>query len=152
MMFNSIHRPGTRRVRLGVGIALIAALYANGAATAAAASVSSANVQTEKGIDDLALKWFADMQTGQIDRAQLTPDCNARLTNDAVQHMAQYLKEHDYGAPPRWAEIVQTRRSGDQNLYVVKLVFPRGDAASLLFGFNTEGKITGISILSMAGD
>jgi hypothetical protein len=152
MMFTSINRPGARGVMLGAGIALVAALYASGVATAAAASVSSTNVQTEKGIDDLALKWFADMQTGQIDRAQLTPDCNARLTNDAVEHMAQYLKEHDYGVPPRWAEIVQTRRSGDQTLYVVKLVFPRGDAASLLFGLNTKGKITGISILSMAGD
>ncbi|MGH6812128.1 MAG: hypothetical protein ACREDM_07200 [Methylocella sp.] len=29
---------------------------------------------------------------------------------------------------------------------------PRGDAASLLFGFNAEGKITGIGIMSMAGD
>jgi hypothetical protein len=139
-------------VKLGAGIALVAALYAGGVATAAAASVPSANVQTEKGVDDLALKWFAAMQTGQIDRAQLTPDCNARLTNDAVQHMAQYLKEHDYGVPPSWAEVVQTRKTGDQTLYVVKLVFPRGDAASLLFGFNTEGKITGISILSLAGD
>jgi len=35
---------------------------------------------------------------------------------------------------------------------VVKLIFPRGDAASLLIGLNAEGKITGISFLSMAGD
>jgi len=34
----------------------------------------------------------------------------------------------------------------------VKLVFPRGDAASLLLGLNTEGKLTGISLMSMAGD
>jgi hypothetical protein len=152
MMFNSIHRQGARGVRLCTGIALIAALYASGAATAIAASASSANVQTEKGVDDLALKWFAEMQAGQIDRAQLTPDYSARLTNDAVREMSQYLKQHDYGFPPKWAEVVQTRTSGDQTLYVVKLVFPRGDAASLLFGFNTEGKITGISLLSMAGD
>jgi hypothetical protein len=35
---------------------------------------------------------------------------------------------------------------------VVKILYPRGDAASLLIGLNTEGKITGISFLSMAGD
>jgi len=34
----------------------------------------------------------------------------------------------------------------------VKLVFPRGDAASLLFGFDVEGKITGVGIMSMTGD
>jgi len=29
---------------------------------------------------------------------------------------------------------------------------PRGDAASLLFGFDSEGKITGIGVEGMAGD
>ena len=143
-------RPGV--FSLGGAIALIAALFAGGTTATLAASVPSANVQTEKSVDALALKWFAQMKTGQIDRAQLTADCSARLTNDAVQEMSQYLKEHDYGVPPERAEVVQTRKSGDQTLYVVKLIFPRGDAASLLLGFNSEGKITGISLLSMAGD
>jgi hypothetical protein len=40
----------------------------------------------------------------------------------------------------------------DQTLHVVKLTFPRGDAASLMFGLNTQGKITGVTLLSMAGD
>ena len=35
---------------------------------------------------------------------------------------------------------------------MVKIVFPRGDASSMMMGFNAEGKITGISIMSMAGD
>jgi hypothetical protein len=120
---------------------LVAALYAGGATATPAASVSSANVQTAESVDALALKWFAQMETGQIDRAQLTADYSARLTNDAVREMSQYLKQHDYGVP-----------RGDATLYVVKLIFPRGDAASLLFGFNSGGKITGISLLSMAGD
>jgi hypothetical protein len=34
----------------------------------------------------------------------------------------------------------------------VKLVFPRGDAASLLFGFDAEGEITGTTVMSLAGD
>jgi hypothetical protein len=34
----------------------------------------------------------------------------------------------------------------------VKIVFPRGDAAGMMMGFNAEGKITGVSLLSMAGD
>ena len=150
-VIDSIFRPRARGVVLAA-IALVAAFFASGVTAAPAASVASANVQNERKIDDLALKWFADMKTGQIDRTQLTPDYSARLTNDAVREMSQYLKEHDYGVPPLRAEVLQTRMSGDQRLYVVKLVFPRGDAASLLFGFNGQGKITGISLLSMAGD
>ena len=47
---------------------------------------------------------------------------------------------------------MQSRTIADQNFYLVKLVFPRGDAASLLIGFDAEGKITGIDFISMAGD
>jgi hypothetical protein len=50
------------------------------------------------------------------------------------------------------AQVIKTRTIGEQTFYVVKLVFPCGDAASLLFGFNANGKITGISLMSMAGD
>jgi len=69
---------------------------------------------------------------------------------DPVQAMSHYLNE--YGASPIRAEITQKRSMDNQTLYEVKLVFPRGDATSLLFGFDAEGKITGIVIMSMAGD
>jgi hypothetical protein len=51
-----------------------------------------------------------------------------------------------------WNDFGAYRTIGEQTFYLVKLHFPRGDAASLLFGFNAEGKITGIGIMSMAGD
>ena len=92
------------------------------------------------------------MRTGQIDRTQLTADYGAQLTDDAVSGMSQYLNRYQYGASPRGAEVLLTRSSGDQTFHVVKIHFPRGDAASLMFGFNTEGKITGITLMSMAGD
>jgi hypothetical protein len=47
---------------------------------------------------------------------------------------------------------VHRRESGSQTFHVVKIHFPRGDAASFLMGLNQEGKITGLSLLSMAGD
>ena len=47
---------------------------------------------------------------------------------------------------------MQKRSVDNQTFYKVKLIFPRGDAASLLFGFDVEGKITGVAIMSMAGD
>jgi hypothetical protein len=150
-VFDSTTRSRTKLTARTVGLALVSAVFiASGAGLAA--SSPPVSVRSEGSVDALALKWFDEMKTGQIDRTQLASDYNARLTNDAVQEMSQYLKQHDYGVPPQRAEVVQTRTSGDQTLYVVKLVFPRGDAASLLFGFNSKGKITGISILSMAGD
>jgi hypothetical protein len=41
--------------------------------------------------------------------------------------------------------VMQKRSVDNQTLYQVKLVFPRGDATSLLFAFDAEGKITGVS-------
>lgn len=104
------------------------------------------------GVKDLALQWFAQMRAGQIDRAQLTAAYNAHLTNDAVEAMSRYLMAYEYGASPTAAQILRRHASGDQTFYVAKLLFPRGDAASLMFGFDPEGKITGISLMSMAGD
>jgi hypothetical protein len=103
-------------------------------------------------VEALALQWFAQMQAGQINRTQLTAAYSAQLTDAVVQETSRYLKQYQYGASPTSAQILQSRTIRDQTFYLVKLLFPRGDAASLLFGFDAEGKITGISITSMAGD
>jgi hypothetical protein len=47
---------------------------------------------------------------------------------------------------------MKKRSAEGQTFYLVKFIFPRGDAASLLFGFDTAGKITGVGVESMAGD
>jgi hypothetical protein len=93
---------------------------------------------------------FAQLQAGKIDRTEYTVEYAAQLTDDAVQGMSHQLNE--YGALPLRAEIMRKRSIDTQTFYQVKLVFPRGDAASLLFGFDADGKITGIGIMSMAGD
>jgi hypothetical protein len=72
------------------------------------------------------------------------------VTDDAVKAMSQALDR--YGASPLRAEIVQTRKIGEQTFYMVKFVFPRGDVTSLLFGFDTAGKVTGVGVGGMAGD
>jgi hypothetical protein len=107
---------------------------------------------TDKSVEAMALQWFERMRTGQIDRTQLTAQYSAQLTDDIVKKMSAYLNEYKYGASPIGAQILRTRATGDQTLYDVKLAFPRGDAASLLLGFNDKGKITGIVLMSMAGD
>ena len=139
-------------MRLPVVITLLAALLTCSVAAGFAGSLPPSSVPTENSVKTLALEWFAKMRTGQIDRTQLAADYSAQLTDDAVQAMSRYLKEYEYGASPTGAQVLKTRKIGAQTFYVVKLVFPRGDAASLLLGFNAEGKITGISLMSMAGD
>ena len=105
-----------------------------------------------KGVEALALHWFAKMRSGEIDRSQLSPEYSAHLSEEAVQGMSRYLRAYEFGHLPLHAHVMNTRVSGDQSFHVVKILFPRGDAASLMFGLNTQGKITGISLLSMAGD
>jgi hypothetical protein len=90
----------------------------------------------------------ANASLGLIDRTQLAADYSAPLTDAAVQAMARYFKEYKYGASPTDAEVVKSRGIGDQSFYVIKLVSPRADALD----FNAAGKITGISLMSMAGD
>lgn len=105
-----------------------------------------------EGVEALALDWFAHMRSGQIDRAQLAPDYDAHLTDHAVEQMSLYLRAYEFGTLPLGAHVLQTRVSGSQTFHVVKIVFPRGDAASLMMGLSADGKITGISLMSMAGD
>ena len=131
-------------------IILAAALSMASVATACADPAPPAGVPTEDGMKVLALQWFAQMQAGKIDRKQYTTAYATQLTDDAVQAMSHQLNQ--YGASPLRAEIMQKRAIDDQTFYLVKYVFPRGDAASLLFAFDAEGKITGIAVESMAGD
>ena len=143
---------GSSHIKLSVLIALIATMLTGSVATTLAASPSPSSEWTANKVEALALEWFAQMQSGQIDRTQLAAEYSAQLTDDAVRGMSQYLKEYKYGASPTGAQVLKTRTIGEQTFYVVKLFFPRGDAASLLLGFNSEHKITGISLMSMAGD
>ena len=136
-----------RRLR---DIILAVALSVATAAAGLADPTPPDGVPTEDGMKALALQWFAQMQAGEIDRTQYTASYSAQLTDDAVQAMSHHLNE--YGALPLRAEIMQKRSVDNQTFYKVKLIFPRGDAASLLFGFDIEGKITGVAIMSMAGD
>jgi hypothetical protein len=108
--------------------------------------------RTHSPLEALALRWFADMREGKINRSELAPEYDAHLSDHAVEHMSGYLKRYQYGHLPLEAHVTQTRESGSQTFHVVKIHFPRGDAASFLMGFNQEGKITGISLMSMAGD
>jgi hypothetical protein len=136
-----------RRIRW---LVLAVALAVGHAASASADTAQPPSVPTEDGMRAFALQWYTQMQAGKIDRTQYTAAYGAQLTDAAVQAMSHHLNE--YGASPIRAEILQKRSVDNQTFYKVKLIFPRGDAASFLFGFDAEGKITGVAIMSMAGD
>jgi hypothetical protein len=108
--------------------------------------------RTPRGVEALALRWFADMRAGKIDRSHLAPEYDAHLTEHAVEEMSRYLRTYEFGHLPLEAHVLQTRDAGLQRIHVVKIVFPRGDAASLMIGLNADDKISGISLMSMAGD
>jgi hypothetical protein len=116
---------------------------------AAVADPPPAGAPTQDGMKILALQWFAQMQAGKIDRTQYAAAYGAQLTDEAVQAMSRHVNQ--YGASPTSAEIMHSRTIDNQTFYLVKLMFPRGDATSLLFGFDSAGKITGIGVESMAG-
>jgi hypothetical protein len=69
-----------------------------------------------------------------------------------IRHMSRFLREYEFGASPLGAHVMRKHEIGEQTFYPTKILFPRGDAASLLFGFNSAGKVTGVSLMSMAGD
>jgi len=131
-------------------LVLVAALLIGSVGTGYVDPAQSATTSAEDGVRELALRWFLQMQAGKIDRTQYTAAYGAQLTDHAVKSMSHHLNE--YGASPKRAEILQKRSAGTQTLYLVKLIFPRGDAASVLFGLDPQGKITAISIVTMAGD
>src|SRR5208282_5515841 len=97
-----------------------------------------------------AMHWFIEMMSGRTDRSQYAPAFAPQVTNDAVARISHDLNR--YGAPPLRAEVMQTKTDGDQSFTVLKFVFPRGDATSLLFGFDAAGKITGVAPGGLAGD
>ena len=103
-------------------------------------------------VEALALRWFADMRAGKINRSELAPEYDGHLTDHAVEQMSHYLKRYEFGHLPLEARVIHTRKGETQTFHVVKIHFPRGDAASMLLGFSQEGKITGLTLLSMAGD
>ncbi len=144
-MFGAVATP----VR-GISAGLLVLAFLTGISAAPANAAPPTSMATDESVKAFALEWYAQMQAGKFDRSQYATAYGARLTPEAVQAMSQHLNQ--YGASPLRAEIMKERSVENQKFYLVKFIFPRGDAASLLFGFDAEGKITGIGVESMAGD
>jgi hypothetical protein len=135
----------------GIAVLLMIATVAAGPlAISSAEAAPPAAAPTGLALTTLAMHWFTEMMAGRADRSQYAPAFAPQVTDEAVARIAHDLNR--YGASPLRAEIVGTKKDGDQTFTVVKFVFPRGDATSLLFGFDEAGKITGVAVEGMAGD
>jgi len=110
----------------------------------------SGSVPTGVALTAWAMHWFNEMMAGRTDRSRYSASFAPEVTDQAVAGIAHDLNR--YGAAPLRAEIVQTKTDGDQTFATIKFVFPRGDATSLLFGFDAAGKITGVAPGGIAGD
>lgn len=130
--------------RLLVRAALLATLCTGSASFGD--QVPSIDPTSSDSVKTVALEWYEHLQAGQIDRTQMTMEFSEHLTDDAVQEMSRFLMT--YGSASG-GEIVKSRTIQDQTFYLVKLLLERGDALSLLIGFDENGKITGITFTSM---
>ena len=144
-------RPAVARLRRIAFSLLIALVAASPAAFSLADEMPPAATPTDSaGLSTWAMRWFTEMMAGRTDRSLYAAAFAPQVTDTAVARMAHDLSE--YGAAPLRAEIVLSKKDADQTFNIIKFVFPRGDATSLLFGFDAQGKITGIAVGGMAGD
>jgi hypothetical protein len=126
--------------------ALLAALLTGFVTAASGDQNSPPGPMPSDSVKAFALEWFERLQAGQIDRTQMTAVLSETLTDEAVAEMSRHLES--YG-PATTDEIVENRKIEDQTFYLVKLFLRRGDALTLLFGFDESGKITGVTFPSM---
>ena len=105
----------------------------------------------DESVESLPMQWFDRLQTGAINRDELAPEYSDQLTGAEGRPVSSDVRDHAYGVPPQAAEIVSRRRTDDPTIYVVKLIFPRGDCASLLIGLKATGDTARIGGISVAG-
>ena len=113
--------------RFGISV-LVAVLSIDSIVPARVHAAPAASAPTEARVAAFAMLWFSEMQAGRTDPSQYAPAYGAQVTDDAVKAMSRAL--NGYGASPLRAEIMQTRKIDQQRFYVVKFVFPRGDATT----------------------
>ena len=123
-----------------MGAALVTSLFTSVLAQDQQAPLVNPN--SADSVKGFALNWFEHLQAGEIDRGQMTIALSETLTNELVKEMSRYVKS--YG-PATGDEITENRKIQGQTFYVVKLFLERGDAISLLIGFDDSGKITGVT-------
>jgi hypothetical protein len=132
--------------RLMAQAALVATLFTGSFASAFGGQTPPIDPTSSDSVKTFALEWFERLQAGLIDRTQMTTELSETLTDDSVKEMSRIVLSF---GPATKDEIVENRKIDDQTFYVVKVFLQRGDAVSLLIGFDNSGKITGVTFPSL---
>ena len=113
-------------------------------AAAAAAPAPVPTASTNAAVLVRAKEWFHRIETGDIDRGQLTAQMNAQLTDAMIKQVAAQVAP--LGEPTSFRQI----RSGEERgsiYYVYVVTFPSGDKWNYLFVYDrTSGKVSGLRI------
>jgi hypothetical protein len=104
---------------------------------------AAAAATVDPAITGRAKDWFHRMQTGSIDRAQLTADMNAALTDAVAKQTAAQLSV--LGDPSEFAFVDRTVPVPKNTSYTYRLKFAVG-ALTYIFSLDDAGKISGLRL------
>ena len=92
----------------------------------------------------MAKEWFHRIQSGDIDRSQLTDQMNAALSNAMVKQVAAQVGP--MGEPVAFVQIRSGERNGSE-FYLYQLTFASGSKWNYLFVYEpSTQKISGLRI------
>lgn len=90
-----------------------------------------------------AKNWFNELQTGKVDRTQLTPQMNAALTPGQVSSAQATIAK--LGTPVTF-EQVQTMSQGGFNYAVYLVTFGDGTKLNFIFAVDGSGNVAGLRL------
>jgi D-alanyl-D-alanine carboxypeptidase len=129
---------------LAFGATLFLTVAAPAAAATPAAKTTAAPVATpDPTVTATAKTFYHALASGTIDRAKLSADANAKLTDQTVADVAGKLAP--LGDPVSF-EFVKSQRQGGSMLYAYALTFPSGDKLEYVVGLDAQGKVSAVAL------
>jgi hypothetical protein len=130
--------------RLFAGVALAFALTAT-AATAAPTAAPAPTPTPDAAVMARAKDWFHRIETGNIDRSQLSAQVNAALSDAMIKQVASQVSP--LGEPTSFTQI-QTGTRGGSAYCVYEVTFSTGEKWHYVFAYDpATTKITGLRVL-----
>ncbi|MGC1381102.1 MAG: hypothetical protein WA814_08785 [Candidatus Baltobacteraceae bacterium] len=127
-----------------IGLLAALAFYAGTVTAAGAATAApSPTPAPDPAMLARAKTWFAELQSGKIDRSQLTPQMNAALTPGQVSSTEATIGK--LGTPATFAQE-QTMSQGGYNYAVYLVTFSDGTKLNFVFAVDGSGNVAGLRL------
>lgn len=91
-----------------------------------------------------AKAWFSALQSGKVDRTQMTDTMNKDLSDEQIKNLS--AKYGPLGDPTSF-EQVKTGSEAGSSVYTYRLAFSNGDHLNFLFAIDGNDKVSGLYIL-----